>query len=594
MMRDLSFKTAVRSTAPLMFEIIKKCPFLWIGFVAHTFFSGVLPAASIPVNQVLYDALTDMVINNGPISRVLIGIGLMLALIVLGQILAMTNKYITWRKDNIIQPEYSRIINQKISQLSAQIFEDKDTLDDIEKATSGIYAVSFMYHAFVDILFRYGSFFVISGLFLWRIQPSLVLSLLFVFVPVLLSQLVRVRIYADQQDYIVPLQRKEFRFYKHACNTREVRLYGVFVHFHQMMLQARLLLFSKQRETQTKISMIEFGLNLIQVLGMIGIIVLLIRGVMSGEVSIGAFVAVFNAINAMFNYMSGLFSSVKSAAIDRMGEIHHFIRFMNLPEVVASAAMPDWNRGGVVASKLTFSYPKSQKPSINSVTLTIRKGETIAIVGENGSGKTTLVKLLCGLYKPDSGTVMICGQDTTLTKDESLFTKTSAVFQNYIQYNQLSLAENVLISDYQSKEDVLSSLVFADVDYNDTKTFPNKTETMLSREFGGVQISGGQWQRVSIARGLYRKHEFIILDEPTATIDPIEETRVYRQFANLAKDKTAILVTHRLGSARIADRIVVMDKGAIVEIGRHEDLLVSGGKYGSMWKAQAQYYNNSI
>jgi len=596
MSRDLSLKTAVRGTAPKMLNIIKLCPFIWLSFLAHTLLSGVLPAVSVPVNHLLYDALADMVMvpailtNDEPIFRVVAGIGLVFALMIFGQILTIAGKYITWRKDNIIQPEYSRILNHKMTLLPTKAFEDKDILDDIEKATSGIYAMSAMYHLFADILFRYGVFFIAMGLFLWRIQPVLVLSLIFVFIPVLLSQLVRVRIYAEQQDYIVPLQRKEYQYYKHACDTRDTRLFGVFDHFHKLMLQARLLFFAKQWDTQIKVTIIDLCLNMAQVAGMIGIIVLLIKGIMNGEVSVGAFVAVFNAINTMFSYMTGFFSSIKSAAIDRIGEIHNFVRFMNLPETGGATAPPDWSRGGVGATGLVFIYPKSQIPAVNAVTLTIRQGETIAIVGENGSGKTTLVKLLCGLFKPDSGILTIGGQDTALTDDKSLFAETSAVFQKYVQYNQLSLADNVMISDYHSEENVIPALISAEVDYTDAKTFPKGTQTILSREFEGVQISGGQWQRIAIARGMHRKHEFIILDEPTAAIDPIEETRVYQQFAKFAKNKTAILVTHRLGSARIADRIVVMDNGRIAEIGRHEELLARGGKYAQMWEAQAQYY----
>lgn len=123
----------------------------------------------------------------------------------------------------------------------------------------------------------------------------------------------------------------------------------------------------------------------------------------------------------------------------------------------------------------------------------------------------------------------------------------------------------------------------------DTRVFPDGFETMLSREFEGVDLSGGQWQRVAIARGFYRSHDLIILDEPTAAVDPLEETLIYQKFAEMAADKTAVIVTHRLGSARIADRIVVMDAGRIAAIGTHEELLHAGGLYAEMY--QAQWYH---
>jgi ATP-binding cassette subfamily B protein len=263
--------------------------------------------------------------------------------------------------------------------------------------------------------------------------------------------------------------------------------------------------------------------------------------------------------------------------------------------------------------------------AVNKVDFTLNYGEILALMGENGSGKTTLVKLLMGLYPAESGQVLVGGCDPAATKESDLFSQTSAVFQGYVQYI-FTLAENVFISDYgaggamtqetksqydengkarqivdgkyknaeEVARNVEAKLAAAGVDYTDTATFPKGINTVLGRDFGGVDISGGQWQRVAMARGMYRKHQFIVLDEPTAAIDPLEETRVYKQFAEFSGDKTAVLVTHRLGSARLADRILVMDGGKIVESGTHDDLYAAGGKYAEMWDAQAERYVNEM
>ena len=159
----------------------------------------------------------------------------------------------------------------------------------------------------------------------------------------------------------------------------------------------------------------------------------------------------------------------------------------------------------------------------------------------------------------------------------------------------MTLKENVILSVPQeltgSVDDKRIKRVLEEAGFNQDDI---ELETMLSPEYGGIDISGGQWQRLAIARGLYRDHEFIVLDEPTAAIDPVEETKIYLKFLEMAKNKCAIIVTHRLGSARLADRIVVMDNGEIVDIGTHEELLSRPGKYADMYISQAKWYERGI
>jgi len=223
--------------------------------------------------------------------------------------------------------------------------------------------------------------------------------------------------------------------------------------------------------------------------------------------------------------------------------------------------------------------------------LSIADGETVAIVGENGAGKSTLVRLLTGVYRPSGGWVKVGGLDTLETTPASVYRNISGVFQKYQRYKMI-LSENVAISDTGSgasaaeiETEIETALREAGAELDGVEL-----NTMLSPEFDGIDLSGGQWQRLAIARGLYRKNDFIVLDEPTAAIDPIEETRVYSQFQKLAEGKCAVIVTHRLGSAKLAHRIIVMDAGEIVDMGTHEELLSRRGKYADMWSAQAVWY----
>ena len=239
---------------------------------------------------------------------------------------------------------------------------------------------------------------------------------------------------------------------------------------------------------------------------------------------------------------------------------------------------------------MSFTYPGSQKPVLKDINLSLAN-EIVAIVGANGAGKSTLIKLLTGIYKPDFGKVTINGLDTSTASIETLCADTSAVFQDYQKY-KMTLYENVTISKIE--RDVTQNEIYDLLDQVNQKemaeALPNRLDTILSAEFDGIELSGGQWQRIAITRGLHREHDIIVLDEPTSAIDPIEEKYLYGQFAEIAKGKTAIIVTHRMSSARIADRIIVMSDGNIVEEGTHESLMDQGGMYAEMFEKQAAWY----
>jgi ATP-binding cassette subfamily B protein len=313
-----------------------------------------------------------------------------------------------------------------------------------------------------------------------------------------------------------------------------------------------------------------------------------LTSLLGGEITVGAFAAVFGSISLMFGIMNEAFSHMGEMA-KNYGAAQNFVRFMELPERGGVKMAAD-NSRGIVMENVSFTYPGAAAKSIDGVSLTIQPGEMIAIVGENGAGKSTLVRLLTGMYKPTEGRVIARGLDTAAADGPSLFSGLTGVFQKYQRY-LMTLGENVTISQPGSGEPADRALADAGVEVA-PDTFPDGLDTMLSREFDGVDLSGGQWQRIAIGRGLYRAHDLVVLDEPTAAIDPIEESRIYKQFMNLSKGKTAIIVTHRLGSVKEADKVVVMDKGKIIAAAPHAQLMASCEKYRDMYNAQAKWYEN--
>lgn len=337
-----------------------------------------------------------------------------------------------------------------------------------------------------------------------------------------------------------------------------------------------------------KTTLIEVMLRFFSMLGYVATVVLLFYYLLTGRVRVGAFAAIVASLDGMYDKLESMFRFRIGGITSQLGMAENYLTFLEMPEREGELAFPEGRT--VEFRKVSFTYPNAAGKALSCVDLTIREKETIAIVGKNGAGKSTFARLLLGIYRPTQGQVLIDGVDTRRVRHDA-DAKCSAVFQRFQKY-KMTVADNVLLGSSRDEPDeskIGAALEKADLPLAQ-RTFPEGTKTLLAREFGGTDLSGGQWQRLAVARGLYRRHNLIVLDEPTSAIDPLEETRVYEKFAELSRDKTAVIITHRLGSAKIADRIVVMDEGKIVEVGTHEELMEKKGLYFEMYRAQARWY----
>lgn len=240
---------------------------------------------------------------------------------------------------------------------------------------------------------------------------------------------------------------------------------------------------------------------------------------------------------------------------------------------------------------VSFRYPGSELYALRHVNLRFKVGSRMAVVGENGSGKTTFIKLLCRLYDPTEGEILLNGIDIRKYRYEEYMQLFSVVFQDFQLLSQ-PLGNNVSGSLHYDRQ--RASKALEDAGFGERlATLPQGLDTMLYKEFGenGVEVSGGEAQKIAIARALYKDAPFIILDEPTAALDPIAEAEIYSKFNDIVTDKTAIYISHRLSSCKFCDEILVFHQGAVIQQGTHEDLLAKEGeKYHQLWHAQAQYY----
>jgi ATP-binding cassette, subfamily B, bacterial len=246
----------------------------------------------------------------------------------------------------------------------------------------------------------------------------------------------------------------------------------------------------------------------------------------------------------------------------------------------------------LAAEEVSFTYPESTQPAVDGVSLKIRRGEVVALVGENGSGKTTLAKMLAGLYLPDAGRILWDDADLAEVDPEELRRSVAVIFQDFEKY-LLPARENVGLGRNERIDDVEAIVAAAErADADDfLSTLPEGYETMLGREFaGGFDLSVGQWQRVALARAFFRDAPFVILDEPTAALDARAESRLFERMRELLEGRSVVLISHRFSSVRSADRIYVLHEGRVVEQGSHEELMERGGLYAELFSLQARAY----
>jgi ABC-type multidrug transport system fused ATPase/permease subunit len=248
---------------------------------------------------------------------------------------------------------------------------------------------------------------------------------------------------------------------------------------------------------------------------------------------------------------------------------------------------------GVRFEKVSFTYPDSRDPALDNVDLHIPPGSKLAIVGENGSGKTTLIKLLTRLYEPTGGRVLLDGRDLREWSPSALHHRIGVIFQDFVRY-QLTVGENIGAGDDHAYED--RGRWDDAADRGLAKPFivdmPAQYDTQLGRWFrSGRELSLGQWQKVALARSFMRREaDILVLDEPTASMDAEAEVRIFERFRALTEDKIAIVISHRFSTVRMADQIIVLDRGKVVERGTHDELVVLGGRYATLFHLQAQGY----
>ena len=389
-------------------------------------------------------------------------------------------------------------------------------------------------------------------------------------------------------------------WYKHWLITsvghaKELRLFGLGEHFRKRYRELRTTIREEMLGIAKRRALADFITQAVATVLVYGSLAFIAWKTFGGLVTIGGMVMYFQAFQRGLGYLRGLLGSLAGLYEGNLF-LSNLFDFLDIkPSVIDPSEperFPSSISSGIVFDHVDFKYPSGRGKALDDVSLSIRSGEMLALVGENGSGKTTLVKLLCRLYDPDSGVI---GIDDTSLRDfriEELRAHISVIFQDYARYH-LTAGQNISLGDITHSTDeeaIRAAAVSAGTD-SLISNLPEGYDTVLGRWFkGGKELSTGEWQKIALARAFIRDAPIVILDEPTSALDARAEQDVFVKFRELVQGKTSLVISHRFSTVRMADRIAVMHKGRIIELGTHSELMAGGGAQRHVDRSQAASY----
>jgi ATP-binding cassette subfamily B protein len=323
-------------------------------------------------------------------------------------------------------------------------------------------------------------------------------------------------------------------------------------------------------------------------------VLLLLMLFMRGQMNVGLFISLsLTVFGSIYNSLNGSTIFFRASGY-HLNFFDYYNKYFDLSEDRQGDCMDVPDRFDIEFRDVWFRYPQTDRDILKGLSFKVNHGEKVSIVGENGEGKSTMIKLLLGLFTPDRGDILINGKSLFDYSPKARSAMFGTVFQDFIRYS-ISVKENIAVGDIdllKDEKELNEAIKKAKADF--ISDLPEKENTLLGRDFdGGTDLSGGQWQRIAIARAFMGDKPVLILDEPTSQLDPVAESNLYSEFSKMADGKTSIFITHRLASTMITDKIYVIANGIVSECGTHAELMETGGLYCTMFEAQKKWYQKS-
>jgi len=592
-MYSFNLKDAIKSFKlfPKIFRLlwsIKKLSLIFI--VISYIIRGLLPAMSIISTQILLNAIQTSV--NKKFSYVLHPLIIYLSIIFLGYIISQLNTYLQsiFRID--LNYKINVMILEKAKNLSLKDFENSEVYDKLRRAQNEAaekpYTVlSIMLELISQII---GFLSTLAILLYWK--PWTILLL--VVIPITSTiYMTKIGYLQYKIEYERSQERRKAWYLSYLMTNdiafKEIKIYKLGNYFIKGYKKLNKKFIKQDKKIIKKRTFVSFGFQILdQVTGGF-ILYLIVQSAYMGEILLGDTLAYIRSLSNIKGNMEGLLTSISSIYQNNL-YLKQLFDFLEMPvRLEKSIGTSIEEIKTIEFIDVSFKYPNRQEYALKNISFKIRKGETISLVGENGSGKSTLVKLLSGLYDDYEGEILINGVSMNQINKESFREKMGIIFQDFTKY-ELTCRENIGLGNINLMDnDVKLQAAINKAYANETvDALPKGIDTQLGVWFsGGVQLSGGQWQKIALSRAFLRDADCYILDEPSASLDPVSEYEIFQRVSELTKGKISIFISHRLYNLRkISSRILVLKDGQLTEQGTHEELMDLNGHYGYLYRLQ--------